>query len=211
MGAMDRLNNLRVGFKHKGNVPNPAVVAELMPSVAAFCLAATSQYLGIDYETVRLADLIQNAEAREKVKEAEKAKTESNIPGGLLALGVAFDKLRDEAGRKHSWSLIQQGYWERVGRVRAIGRYDRALVAGLNLGELAKVIRQVIETVNMLVLGIEPTRLHRFSATTPRRLYASSGVMESWWEDDPKAFGKEDFDFCHQFVIDFALRLASAR
>jgi hypothetical protein len=37
-GAMDRVNNLRVGFKHKGNLPHPGVVRDLMPSVTAFCL-----------------------------------------------------------------------------------------------------------------------------------------------------------------------------
>ena len=209
--AMDRLNNLRVGFKHMGNLPNPSVVTDLMPSVAAFCADVTAQYLGHDYETVTLTDLIQNAAAREKVKEAEKAKAEGNIPDSLLGLGVAFDKLRDEARKKHSWGLIQQSYWDRLDRVHVGGRYNRELAAALNLDKLGKPVQQVIDTVNMLILGIDPVRFRRFSASTPGRSYAASGVMQSMWLRDPKALGVEDFDFCHQFVVDFALRLVSSR
>jgi hypothetical protein len=191
-GAMDRLNILRVGFKHKGNLPNSSVVADLMPSVSAFCVESTEQYLDVDYETVSLCDLILNAEAREKVKEAEKAKGEGNIPGALLALGIAFDKLRDEARTRHSLGLIQHPRSSRF-------EWDHSWV---------RPVGQLVDTVNMLVLGIDPARLHRFSASTPSRNYALSGAMEVIWGHGPEALVAEDYDFCYQFVIDFALRLA---
>lgn len=209
-GAMDRLNNLRVGFKHKGNLPNPSVVGDLMPSVAAFCKEITEQYLGLDYETVSLTDLIHNREAHEKVKEGEKAAAEGNFPGAMLALGIAFDRLDDEAHKKHSLGLIQQSYWDRLDHVHVGERYDPELAATLSLDKLRKSVQQVIDRVNMLILGIEPERLRRFSDATPVRNYAASGNMEVIWLRDPKTLGAEDFDFCHQFVIEFALRLASS-
>ncbi|MDR3678118.1 MAG: hypothetical protein P4N24_21735 [Acidobacteriota bacterium] len=192
-GAMDRLNNLRVGFKHKGNLPNSSVVADLMPSVAAFCAESAEQYLGVDYESVSLIDLIPNAEARDKVKEAEKAKAESNIPNALLALGIAFDKLHDEARKRDSLGLIPQFH----GRSDVDQAHIRA-------------VRQVIDTVNIMILGIHPPRLRRFSASTPIRTYAMSGAMQVSWPYDPGRLGSDDYDFCHQFVIDFALRLAGS-
>jgi hypothetical protein len=54
--AMDRLNDLRVGFKHKGNLPNRSVADNLLPVVTAFCYEIASLYLKLDYETVSLAD-----------------------------------------------------------------------------------------------------------------------------------------------------------
>ncbi len=193
-GAMDSLNSLRVGFKHKGILPNSSVVADLMPSVAAFCVESTEQYLKLDYNTVSLADLILNAEARDKVKEAEKVRAEGNIPDALLALGIAFDKLHDEARERHSLGLIQQRHW---------GRYDWA-------GGSIRGLRQVVDTVNMLILGVHPSKLRRFSAFTPSRTYSRSGEMQVVWLRDPKRLVTEDYDFCCQFVIDFALRLASS-
>jgi hypothetical protein len=192
-GAMDRLNNLRVGFKHKGNLPNSGVVADLMPSVAAFCAESAEQFLKVDYESVSLIDLIPNAEARDKVKEAEKAKAEGKIPDALLALGIAFDKLHDEVRKRESLGLIPQPY----GRHDWDPHRDRAF-------------RQVIETVNMLILGIHPPKLHRFSVSTPTRTYATSGAMQVMWTHDAGKLGTDDYNFCHQFVIDFALRVVSS-
>jgi hypothetical protein len=192
-GAMDRLNSLRVGFKHKGNLPNSGVVADLMPSVAGFCAECTEQYLGVDYETVSLSDLVLNEEARDKVKEAERAKAEGNLPDALLALGITFDKLHDEAREKHKLGLIRR---PRPSRFES----DRAWI---------RPVQQLVDTVNMLVLGIDPVRLRRFSASTPIRNYASSGAIELIWPADPGTLVAEDYDFCYQFVIDFALRLAS--
>lgn len=147
----------------------------------------------VDYESISLIDLIPIAEARDKVKDAEKAKAEGNIPDALLALGIAFDKLRDEARKRDSLGLIPQFY----------GKHDWD--QGLD-----RVVRQVIDTVNMLILGIHPPKLHRFSVSTPTRNYATSGAMEVLWTHDPNRLGTDDYDFCHQFVIDFALRLASS-
>ncbi len=190
--AMDRLNNLRVGFKHKGNLPNSSVVADLIPSVAAFCAESTEQYLKVDYESVSLIDLIPYAAVRDKVKEAEKARADGNIPNALFALGIAFDNLRGEAHKRDSLGLIPQFY----------GTHDWG--QGLD-----RPLRQIIDTVNMLILGIHPPKLHRFSVSTPTRTYATSGAMQAIWTHDPTKLGTDDYDFCHQFVIDFALRLAS--
>jgi len=68
-GTMDRLNNLRIGFKHKGNLPNRTVVEGLLPIVTSFCLDIATLYLRIDYESISLADLIPNDEARKELVE----------------------------------------------------------------------------------------------------------------------------------------------
>jgi hypothetical protein len=189
-GAMDRLNNLRVGFKHKGNLPNSNVVADLIPLVTDFCTETAEQYLGIDYEAMSLTDLIPNSQARDKVREAEKAKADGDIPRALLALGVAFDTLHYEAYKRDSLGLIS----------KVSGRYDWDHGA-------AVAINKVVETVNMLILGIHPPKLRRFSVCTPIRTYAESGAMQVVWTHDPNRLSAGDYEFCHQFVIEFALRL----
>lgn len=98
--ALDRFNNLRVGFKHLGNLPNPTVVDELFPVVTAFCHEIASLYLRIDLEAVSLADLIQNEAARRRVREAEQSFASGDKQNAFLALGLAFDELHKDAHKK---------------------------------------------------------------------------------------------------------------
>jgi hypothetical protein len=208
--AMDRLNHLRVSFKHKGNLPHPDVVADLMPSVAAFCVESTDRYLGLKYEAVSLCDLVQDAEARDGVREAERAYSEGKVPDALLALGKAFDKLHGDACRTHSSALIQQGFSCRLDTVRILQNEHRRLEESLGLDQLRKLLQQVIDTVDVIILGIDPGRFRRFSDSTPLRSYSAFGDMMYGWQRDPQTLTSGDFDFCHQFVIEFALRLASS-
>ena len=209
--AMGRLNNLRVGYKHMGNLPNPSVVTDLMPSVAAFCADVTAQYLGHDYATVSLADLVQNAAAREKVKEAEVAKRAGNIKDAILALRMAFDTLHNEARSRHKSILIQDIVFATILAPRLDPIFE-PLVKTLKLDKLLFNVHQLVETMNGILLGIEPARFRRFSEITPMRWHMPfvTTAIYSWRTKNPELV-PEDFDFCHQFVIDFALRLASAR
>jgi len=209
--AMGRLNNLRVGFKHMGNLPNPSVVTDLMPSVAAFCADVTAQYLGHDYATVSLADLVQNAAAREKVKEAETAKTAGNIKDAILALRMAFDTLHNEARSRHKSILIQDIVFATILTPRLDATFE-PLVKTLKLDKLLFNVHQLVETMNGMLLGIEPARFRRFSEITPFRSYLGlQRKVQYLWRPKCPELRPEDFDFCHQFVIDFALRLVSSR
>lgn len=79
LGAMDQLNDDRNGFKHKGILPNPSNVTERLRNSLAFCEEMSQQYLSVDYQSVSLADLIQNIAARTKINEAESAKKSGNL------------------------------------------------------------------------------------------------------------------------------------
>jgi hypothetical protein len=66
------------------------------------------------------------------------------------------------------------------------------------------------ETIDALILGIEPAKLRRFAMTRPLRQQAASGVFTTIWRRDTKLLTLEDFDFCYKFVVDFGLRLLIA-
>ncbi len=206
--AIKRLNNLRTGFKHAANLPNPSVVADLMPSVAAFCADVTAQYLRHNYETVTLTDLIQNAAARERVKQAEKAKAAGNIQQALLDLRVAFDTLHKEAREKHK-SILIQGIGFGTSLTPRLQEAFGPFVKTFKLDKLTLAVHQLVETMNGMLLGIDPSRFRRFSQTAP---ISSRGLDKSvfyLWQTKPQDLGPEDVDFCQEFVIDFALRLTN--
>jgi hypothetical protein len=197
--ALDRLNHERVGFKHKGIPPNPAIVGDLLRNAIAFCEDISREYLDVEYESVSLADLIHNADAREKVKEAEVRKSNGDLATAFTNLGLAFDELFSEARQKNEVAL--------VGPIPIMGRRWVQDLASLSLESK---LQEMAETIDALILGIEPAKLRRFTVTTPLRQHAASGAVTTVWRRDPNLLTSQDFDFCYKFVVDFGLRLLTA-
>jgi len=187
MSDVDRLNHLRVSFKHKGNMPHPPDVEGLMPRVCAFCAEATAQYLAVDFDTVSLADLILNPLARDEVKRAETFKTEGNILDAVIALRMGFDHLYTEARNKRKPILI-------VGvdppGLEFIPRDSSALwslVKELKLYNLKLAVHQLVETVNGMVMGLEPATFRRFSELTPFAIHTGFDRKVSYlWSYSPR-------------------------
>lgn len=196
LGAMDQLNDDRNGFKHKGILPNPANVSDRLRNSLAFCEEISQQYLNMDYQSVSLADLIQNVVARTQIKEADLAKESGNLPTAITKLGLAFDDLLSEARKKHEEAL--------VGQIPILGR---DFVQSVASESLKSKLHKVAETVDSLILGIDLAKHRRFSEITPIRQHSVSGQVTVIWTRDGNSLTVEDFHFCRTFVIDFGLQL----
>jgi hypothetical protein len=208
-GTMDRLNNLRVGFKHKGNLPNRTVVDGLLPIVNSFCLDIAALYLKIDYETISLADLIPIDEARKEVKKAEEAFIKGDAETTFLSFGVAYDRLREEA-RKTLGPLMSQSHWDRWDSSSHWPTGVRQYAKALQIDKMAKDLQHLIDITDSLAMGIQPQQLRKFESLTPLRSYSASRQMTVIWTRHAPTLDEEAFEFCHAFVIDFALRLSTA-
>jgi len=183
---IDRLNNLRVGFKHLGNLPNPTTVGDLLPVVTAFCSGIAGLYLNLDFGAVSMADLIANEEARQKVKEAQTAFAEGDLENALLSLGMAYDKLYQQADEKFGFLSVN------APRNDFLQNFTQGLIL-------------LARRVNLLSVGVNPIRAQKFGQLTPSRVYSPfTGSMEVQWWRKPTA---EDYEYCRDFVIDFGLRL----
>lgn len=204
--TMERLNNLRVGFKHLGNLPNPSVVNDLLPIVTAFCYEVCRTYLGVDLERVSLADAIPNDVARNKVKEAEAAFAAGDKEATFTALGLAFDELHREACTKSGFA-VDQGRWGRLDSSVRIPSEARDVIRALGIEDMGRSLQKVIDIVNDMDLGIQPNKLRRFGNLTPIRQHSVGGSVTIVWRFDAERLGTDAFEFCHSFVIDFALRL----
>jgi hypothetical protein len=195
-GAMDKLNSERTAFKHKGIAPNPAHVYARLQDASSFCEEIAKDHLGLDYPSVSLADLIQNAAARKQLKEAEASAVRGDFGPAVTDCGNAFDILFAEAREKHNAGL--------VGDIPIDGR---DFVKSPAMESLKSKIQKIGQTVDALILGIDPSRLRKFSETTPIRQRSGYGDVTIIWTRDHTRLTKADFDFCHSFVIDFALQL----
>jgi Rad3-related DNA helicase len=195
-GPMDQLNSERTAFKHKGILPNPAKVPSRLLEASAFCEEIAKDYLGLDYQSVTLADLIQNSGARTKLKDAEAAAARGDFAAAVTDCGNAFDILFAEARQKHKAALVGD-----------IPIDNRDFVKSPATESMKSKIQKIGQTVDALILGIDPSRLRKFSETTPIRQRTGYGDVTVIWTRDDSKITKSDFDFCHSFVIASALQL----
>jgi hypothetical protein len=196
--AMDRLNHARVGLKHKGILPNPKVVADFLRTTTTFCEEIARDYLAIDYETVSLADLVQNPDARTHVKKAESSKSNSDLKTALEELAIAYKELDSEANKKHEDELIGQ-----------IRLPDLGGTPSFEIHELHHQLEQMGAVVDALILGVDLTKYRKFVTIVPvAQRYADNHVEIMWLRDSAK-ISDSDYDFCYEFVMDFALKMAT--
>jgi len=199
------LNKLRISFKHYGLLPNTTVVKDLLPVVTAFCIEIARNYLNIDFDTVTLADLIQNDEARLKIKSAEKSFVDGDRQTTFFELGQAYEVLLKEAQVKFGFA-IEKNARTTFRTSSSVSAEVRQVLSQLDIEQMKYALQRTIDATNMLALGVSPQKLKRFKELVPTVQYSVSGKFTVSWLKRPSE-EKEDLDFCVSFLIDFALRL----
>jgi hypothetical protein len=203
-GQMERFNKVRTEFKHRGILPNVGVVSDLLPIVESFCKEVAQLFLNLDYDEISLADLIRNNEVREKLKEAESAKARNDVQAALTSLGLAFDALIAGATAKHRPSLLEY-HWSKP---HVTNHEAQQILASLKLDKISEGVDKVTDTVNMLLLGLDPLKFRQFTQVTPIRQHSWSGEVTIIWTRDPTC-KTEDYEEAYQFVLDSGLRVSA--
>jgi hypothetical protein len=225
--AMRRMNNLRVNLKHHGSFPSGSNVQQAKADVATFLLDASRLVFDVDFTTLDMIDLVTQADAAEKLREADAQARAGDHVEALAWLRQAFDGLlKDYAARKRSGgngmspydfgatpSSHQHMLLLNARRLTG-GRNDTAELASSILetsqevGALAETIRAMQEGMRVLAVGLDYRRYARFTMLAPtvfgtmdgaRHVAAAPGLQ----------VGDQDYAFCRNFVIEAALHLAS--
>jgi hypothetical protein len=199
--AMDRLNNARVGFKHKGNLPNLGVVNGFVPLAEEFCIEVTSQYLGLDFLHLSMAELVSKDTVRSLLQESETLFQAGSRMAAMEKLALAFDELESIVKTESKDLLMEEpeipGPWDFDDH--HVQKFANAMMDWS---------AQMVYTVNMLQLGIDLHALFFFAKTVPRRSRTGYGNVQFVW---PNGFTEERIEehryiACRDFVIDFSLR-----
>jgi hypothetical protein len=221
---MGRLNELRNGLKHRGTMPSVAAVTQACADVRAFLDDDTPSVFGIAFDSIDMAEVIPQPEVRGKVKAASGAETARDRTEAMGLLAEAYEKLfAPEPGRPRRASQTTGPTLSRMmreGDIRAaLSRPDDSRLrrpAGATAGALASQIAEVTDAaaaiqraVRVLALGIDYWQFDRFEQLTPHLIYFLSGDGERRY---PPGYAPslEEFEFCRQFVITAALRMAEA-
>lgn len=197
---MGQLNTLRVGLKHKGLLPRPETVRDLLPRIESFCEDLTRNYLdGLVFADVSLADLITAEDTRNLVLEARQAYTAGNREEAFVALRRAFDGLYRSVSQEVP--LIKEPPTIRI----PTSQIPIALRDGLKTYQAA--VAQSAHTLNILMMGIDPVKYRFFVRHTPHVSYSVSGIYQAvltrTYKDAPDAV----FETCFDFVIEASLRI----
>jgi hypothetical protein len=132
------------------------------------------------------------------LKEAEMAMAAKDIGKALASLGIAFDVLIREAVKKSDVGLVENFNFSYFSEQELGSQARREISDGL---------KQLSDTVNMLVLGIDPIKQKKFSLVTPLRSHTASGHVQIVWTRDPEKIDPTAYDFCYRFVVESGLRL----
>jgi TIR domain len=172
--------------------------------VSEFCRDLTRDFLGLDFEQLSLADLITREPVRDLVRESEVFFEKGAVSTALERLALAHETLQKLAEQDSQETLTGFG-----GRMKFQYSSRDPLVNEMQswLEDLILDHEKVAETLNMLLLGIDPHAYLFFRKSVP--VILRTGHMQevtfvrlpSQNVSDPETYLR-----CRDFIIEFSLR-----
>jgi hypothetical protein len=221
--GMDRLNRHRNALKHAGAMPSRAAVEDVRASTTSFLEDNTPRVFAIDFAAIDMADVVAQPDTRAKLKAAADAEAAADRAEAMGDLAEAFSDLFSKNlgfGSAYGFGqTIQDQPFVSINSMIStlvsggIGRpQDRRAAQGA-AGKLDRQLKNITEVVTamqrgmrILALGIDYAQYDRFERLTP--LVLRSGERRTVHAPPNYAPTREEYDYCVQFVISVALRMA---
>jgi len=214
------LNDMRAALKHSATVPNLSQLRALSAVVPSFFAKVSAEVLDLDFSQISLADLIEDAEARNRTKRAEAAISSGDFQTALSELAQALDfVLRgSEPGVPESLRHSLRPFGEPslsdydIRRLASVLPDEASQAAWKIFRRLESQILELRRALEMLTRGIDIQRYRRFTYLMPLVRRFQSGRVEVRFAPFQVALlRREDADFCLQFVVDTALAIQIER
>jgi hypothetical protein len=223
--AMDKLNRHRNGLKHAGAMPGPGAVSESSASASRFFETNTNIVFGLNFDAIDMADLVPQPETRDKVKAAAQSEANGERAEAMGLLGEAFAELFEAHGGSggrfspygFGGTVSNQPFLkiEQLARHAASGArlpQDRSAAQHMgrqlddHLNNVTTAVGELQRGMRVLALGMDFARYRRFAKLTPT--ISGSGPYRHALTTPGYSPTEEDYNYCSEFVITVALRLA---
>jgi len=209
---MDALNRARVGLKHHGIFPDALSVESLRAAVTAFFRDSTPPVFGVEFDALSMVDLIAFTQTRSAIETADNFANEENWVRALIHLGFAFHELLHEfrepgASPFSEWPSF---YASVSGEGDLVDDVNEAMN---DLGnEVGYEVSRLEDAIELVAIGVDLRRWQQFTRWTPpvfRKSENDRPTFDPAWgaHAEGQGFGRDQFDFCREFVIDSAMRL----
>jgi hypothetical protein len=219
--AMDRLNRMRNAFKHAGTMPGLAAIEQARADVANFFEDNTPKVFGVAFDAIDMAEIVPQAQTRQKIKAATAANATGDRIEGMALLVEAFDELFEQHLGPHEYPPSPFNFGRNLSfqlrshEIQSVllqppDQHGRMPARGAKrLAEEFETVREIAVAaqgaLRVMVLGIDYRQYERFRLLTPVVLRTMNGEAERVHSPD-YAPNEEEFDYCRQFVITVALR-----
>jgi hypothetical protein len=222
-----RLISVRNDLKHLGALPSAEDIDDARSSVTGFLEDNTPKVFGLEFAGIDMADLVPQEGVRVKLKAAAAAEAAGDRKEAMTELSEAFNELFSpyaglpfgSAGAYGFGANVQGGHGFPIGMGQALNTIGSQIhsnqTRGLqaigkkadeNLAKLNDVVAAIQRGMRVMAVGLEYARYNRFDQLTPR-VYGT-GEHRQTRADFDYAPSRDEYDYCVQFVITAALRLA---
>ncbi|MDN3239224.1 hypothetical protein [Glycomyces tritici] len=205
---MKIMNTVRKELKHRGVQPSRRSIEDALADTATLLASGVQMVFDIDYSSISMVSLISQDLPRQLAGEAEAAAVGGDIVAGMKRLREAFDQLF--AVHLPVSVGLRRSDFSFGPMLRDIGHFSRT---GTDLDEavkrLVEAVRPIQEGMRLVSLGLDRSEFLRFDRLTPQYSSNYQGGIQ-WTAPRGYAPDQEAFDFCMQFVVMAALRLAAA-
>lgn len=200
--AMESLNTVRVGLKHKGVLPNPNDVRDLLTRAKGFFENILRSHCSVSYADISLIDLVPDEDVRATLIEARRKFVSGDKDHAMVDLRVAFHKLQKHDGKTLPKlnapsapslpSELRRAGWETYSN------------------QLHSFLQSTASVTNALMLGIDPYRYTDFVRSVPTLQWTMAGTFTALFSKSYEAVSVERFDELTGFLIDYSLKVSEA-
>jgi hypothetical protein len=218
-GGMDRLNRLRNGFKHAGTLPGVPAVEQARAEVTTFFEDNTLKIFGISFDEIDMAEVVPQENARTMLKAAAAHNSSGDRIEAMALVVDAFKEVFDTRVRPDSFRGSPFSFGQNMSHPlrrdeieRNFREIDpRGILRGRNLAQQIHLITESTQAIQVgmrvIALGIDYVHYLRFQIITPT-VFLTADDRRHVVHAPTYAPRGEDFDWCRQFVITVALRVA---
>jgi hypothetical protein len=200
--AMESLNTMRVALKHKGVLPNPKEVRELLSRARGFFENVLKSYCNLSYADVSLIDLVPDQNVRAILTEARRKFLDQDKDNAMIDLQVAFHKIQQPEGKTlPRLEVPRQPNWPSELRIAGWEAY---------LSNLHSFLLESASVTNALMFGIDPVRYATFKQTGPNLQWSVAGTYTAMLFRSYQDITLEAFEDFVWFLIDYALKVSEA-
>jgi len=212
-GSMRKLNDLRVGIKHKGMIPAHQEVLDIKLSTVDFLQDHYKIFFNIDFVEISLFNLIKFEATRNHLIKGNENLLKNDLEGCVIEVSNGFYKLLDHYketktndDEKSEFDFISTIHLDNPFYSENMDRkvYDSLKDAILKINQNFSNVGKALE---VLSLGIDYRKFAKFRMLTPSHVFKDDDGNYYFLDTAKKAVDKEYCQFLIDFVTDSCLRL----
>ncbi|MEU8645049.1 hypothetical protein AB0C91_24355 [Streptomyces sp. NPDC048674] len=223
--GVDRLSALRNTIKHDAALPATRQVEQSRNDAELFFEENTPRVFGLSFDAIDMIELVPQQSVRTRLRDADSAWTSGDLVKSMGELRVAFDELFFDhmVGSHYRESPLTFGpqlrsdsfLGSKIAKALTLDASGKhapvpaplAESVGKHLETVTDVVSRLQRALQIASIGIDYHRLHRFEMLCPHVSLKADGHREAYWHG-PYTPEQSDYDYCRQFLITAALRVA---